>query len=99
MVDTTNFTTSPIQSRFGVVYMDGVNDRNLHVIERFTRDSPDSIAYRATVDDPTVYTKPWTIELFLMRAKGPLYEFACHEGNYSMVGILEGARIQEAAGR
>lgn len=94
VVDSTNFKPT-VQSRYGVTYMAGFNSEKLHVIERFTRDSPTSIDYRATVDDPGVYTKPWTVELFLNQTKGPLYEFACHEGNYSMLGILQGAREEE----
>jgi hypothetical protein len=82
------------QSRFGVVY-DGMTDENLRVTERFTRDAPDHITYRATVSDPTVYTKPWTVEMSMIRTKGPVYEYACHEGNYGMQGILQGARAQE----
>ena len=45
--------------------------------------------------DPTVYTKPWTIELPMQRVATPLYEYACHEGNYGLAGILSGARAQE----
>jgi hypothetical protein len=93
VVDTTNFRTS-LRSRFGVIY-DGMTDENLHVIERFTREAPDMIRYRATVDDPTVYTKPWTVEIAMNQVKDLLFEYACHEGNYGMVGILGGYRAQE----
>jgi hypothetical protein len=93
VVDTTNFRTS-LRSRFGVIY-DGMTDENLHVIERFTREGPDMIRYRATVDDPTVYSKPWTVEIAMNQVKDRLYEYACHEGNYGMVGILSGYRAQE----
>jgi hypothetical protein len=82
------------QSHFGVAYR-GRSDENLRVTERFTRTAPDTIMYRATVDDPTVYTKPWTIEVSMAKSEGPLYEYACHEGNYGMFGILGGARAEE----
>jgi hypothetical protein len=93
VVETTNFRFNE-RSRFGVQY-DGMTDQNLRIVERFTRTGPNSIVYRATIDDPTVYTKPWTMEASLEKAEGPIYEYACHEGNYAMVGILSGARAQE----
>jgi len=93
VVDTTNFRTS-LRSRFGVIY-DGLTDENLHVIERFTREGSGMIRYRATVEDPTVYTKPWTVEIAMNRVNDRLFEYACHEGNYGMSGILAGYRAQE----
>jgi len=93
VVETTNVRFGK-QSHFGVVY-NGMTDENLKVTERFTRIAPDMILYRTTVDDPTVYTRPWTIELTLRKTPGPLFEYACHEGNYGMIGILEGARAEE----
>ena len=83
------------KSRFGVQYEGGVTDQNLRITERFRLVGPDSITYRATIDDPTIYTRPWTMEATLERSTGPLYEFACHEGNYAMVDMLSGARAQE----
>src|SRR5262245_31927297 len=71
--------------------------RNLHVIERFTRTGPDTIQYRFTIDDPTAFTSSWTGEIIMNRVPGPLYEYACHEGNYSMATILAGARAEEKA--
>jgi len=53
--------------------------------------------YEFTVDDPTAFTRVWKGEIPLTKASGPLYEYACHEGNYSMEGILKGARAQEKA--
>jgi len=93
VVETTNFKFND-RSRFGVQY-EGMTDQNLHITERFTRTSPDFILYRATIDDPTVYTKPWTMEVSLEKAEGPLFEFACHEGNYGLAGVLAGERAQE----
>jgi hypothetical protein len=82
------------QSRFGNQY-DGIADENLRITERFTRTAPDLIIYRATVTDPTVYTKPWTIEIPMQKVDEPLYEYACHEGNYGLRGILSGARAED----
>jgi hypothetical protein len=61
---------------------------NLKVTERFTRVSDKTIEYRATLDDPSTWTKPWSIELAFNAVPGPLYEYACHEGNYAMIDIL-----------
>jgi len=99
VVESTNFTARG-RNRFGVVF-DGPTDENLRVTERFTRTGPDTILYRATVDDPTIYTKPWTVEVPLNKTQDPVYEYACHEGNYGMQGILSGQRTleQKAAGR
>lgn len=69
------------------------------VIERFTRVAADQILYAFTVEDPAVYTRAWTAEMPLNAAKGPMYEYACHEGNYSLPGILAGARKAESEGR
>ena len=66
------------------------------VIERFTRTARDEIRYEFTVEDPQIYARPWRAEMAFHPAKGPQYEFACHEGNYSMRGILGGARTAEA---
>jgi hypothetical protein len=95
VIETTNFRASD-QSRFGVQY-DGMSDENLHVTERITRTGPNTITYRATIVDPTVYTQPWTVEFPMERTKGPVYEYACHEGNYGLADILSGARAQEKA--
>jgi hypothetical protein len=93
VVETANFRFND-RSRFGVQY-DGMTDKNLRITERFTRTSPDSILYRATIDDPTVYTQPWTMEVSLEKSEGPVYEYACHEGNYGLAGVLAGERAQE----
>ncbi len=88
VVDTTNFNEkNPFRG----------SDKNLHLTERFTRVDADTIMYRFTVDDPTAFTKPWTGEAPLSRTRGPLYEYACHEGNYGMANILTGARADEKA--
>jgi hypothetical protein len=61
---------------------------NLKITERFTRVSKKTIEYRATMEDPSTWTKPWSIELAFNSVPGPLYEYACHEGNYAILGIL-----------
>jgi hypothetical protein len=86
VVDTTNFTDkTPFR---------GSSDR-LHMIERFTRAQDGTLTYRFTVEDPTTWDKPWTAEIPFRTANGPLYEWACHEANESISGILKGARVAE----
>ena len=65
------------------------------VTERLTRISPTQILYAFTIEDPAIYTRPWRGEMVLNAAKGPIYEYACHEGNYALRNILSGARKQE----
>ena len=71
----------------------------LRLVERFTRTAPDRIDYEMTLDDPATYTRPWTVVLPMTLTGGPIYEYACHEGNYGMEGILAGHRAEEAAGQ
>jgi hypothetical protein len=66
------------------------------VLERFTRVSPGELNYKFTVSDPTYYTRPWSGETHLLRTTDRIFEYACHEGNYSMRGILEAARASDA---
>jgi len=68
------------------------------IVERLTRVAPDRILYEFTVDDPATYSRPWRGEMTFTASKGPLFEFACHEGNYSMGNILGGARASERDG-
>jgi hypothetical protein len=86
VVDTTNFTNSA-KFRGG--------DENLHLTERFTRTGPDILLYEFTVNDPTAFMKPWKGEVPMIASQGPLFEHACHEGNYGLAGILSGARAEE----
>jgi hypothetical protein len=72
---------------------------DVKVIERFTRIGPRQIKYDFTVEDPASFTRPWGGELAMTATKGPLYEYACHEGNHAMEGILAGARLQEKQGK
>src|ERR1019366_6312355 len=92
VVDTTNFDNRIDMNSFDCC---GFAGEHLRVTERFTRVSPDMIDYEYTADDPVIYTKPFTVSVPLTRFKGPIYEYACHEGNLAMVGILAGARAQE----
>jgi hypothetical protein len=69
--------------------------KDLKVIERFTRVDQETILYEFTIDDPTTYTEPWGGEIPMKALHGQLFEYACHEGNYSLAGILSGARYQE----
>ena len=75
----------------------GLSDANLHLTERFTRVSPGTLMYEVTVDDPTAWTQPWTYQIPMQRSDQPLYEYACHEGNYGLYNILAGAREKEQA--
>ncbi|MBV8902179.1 MAG: hypothetical protein JOZ22_00960 [Acidobacteriia bacterium] len=71
------------------------SDQNLHLTERFTRVAPDTLQYEFTVDDPTAFTKPWTVQVPFSRTEGPIFEYACSEGNYAMTDMLAGARAAE----
>jgi hypothetical protein len=68
----------------------------LHLVERFTRVAADTLQYDATMTDPATWTRPWTARLYFKRTDEPLLEYACHEGNLGMFGILSGARKMEA---
>ena len=72
---------------------------NMHLVERLTRLDPDTVAYEYTVTDPTVYTAPYTVMMPFRRTDQSVYEYACHEGNYGLHGILAGARVLEQKGR
>ena len=67
------------------------------LVERLTRVDADTLAYEYTVNDPETWARPWTASIPMRRSDEPLYEYACHEGNYSMPGILGGHRADEAA--
>ena len=96
VVDTTNFNDETnFRGPPGNTRQDIFSDHNLHVVERFTMIDPNTIRYRFTVEDPTVWTKPWSGELMMRRFSGPIFEYACHEGNYGLKNILAGARQAE----
>ncbi len=86
VVDATNFTDRlPFRG----------SSAALHLIERFRRVDRDSLRYEVTVDDPQTWTRPWTAALDLKRQTGGMFEYACHEGNYSMLNILTGSRAAD----
>ena len=86
VVDTTNYKPNAFM---------GATDK-LHTTERFTRTSEGVIEYAITIDDPATWTKPWSLMIPLRRTSEMMYEYACHEGNIAMTGMLKGARQQEA---
>lgn len=88
VVETTNF--SPMQEEAAISLTSSGQ-----VVERFTRVSEEQIVYEFTVDDPEYYSQPWHGELSFLSTPSKVYEFACHEGNYAMSGILAGARRAE----
>ena len=87
VIDTTNF--------IGVDDFYGA-DENMHLTERLTRTDADTILYQFTVNDPTAFTKPWSGEIPMRKSDEGIFDYECHEGNYSIVDILSGARAAEA---
>ncbi len=90
VIETTNLT--------GKTYYQGASE-NMHLTERFTRVADDVLLYTFTVDDPEAFTRPWTAQIPTVRLDGMIYEYACHETNRGMMGLLSGARAEEAAAR
>jgi hypothetical protein len=94
VVDTTNFNDA------GGFYGDAAGnfgwDRNLHLVERFRPLDAETLLYQFEVDDPTAFAQPWKGELTMTRSSGRIYEYACHEGNYSLANMLRGYRASEA---
>jgi hypothetical protein len=86
VVDTTNFTDQTAYRG---------SSEQLHLVERFTRTADDTMIYQFTVEDPATWAKPWTAEVPWTKTKGPVYEYACHEGNTMISTILRGARVAE----
>jgi len=72
-----------------------ISSERLHVVERFSQTEPDVLKYDLRIEDPDTWTKPWSFTILLRRANHPMYEYACHEGNRGLAGILAGARAQE----
>jgi hypothetical protein len=73
-----------------------LTDENLHVVERLSRPDATTLRYEVTVEDPTVWTRPWTAAVLMQKTRDNVYEYACHEGNYSMQNILVGQRAAKA---
>ena len=88
VVDTTNFTN--LSNYRG-------SSENLHLVERFARTADDTLTYQFTVEDSTTWAKPWSAEIPWTKTQGPVYEWACHEGNTMIATILRGARVEEEA--
>jgi hypothetical protein len=88
VVDTTNYKPRAFKS---------VSSEKLHVTERFSRSGPETLKYEIRIDDPGTWTKPWSLMIQLRHSADPVYEYACHEGNEGLAGILAGARAEEAA--
>jgi hypothetical protein len=86
VIETTNFTDKTAFQG---------SSENMRLTERFTRVDEDTLLYRFTVDDPATWTRPWSAEVPWRKAIGPLFEHACHEGNYGLYNTLAGARAEE----
>jgi hypothetical protein len=98
IVDTTNFTDrTNFRGPPSTTRQDIFSSHDLHVVERFKRIDAETISYQFTVEDPSTWTKPWSGELNLKKTEGPIFEYACHEGNYGLANILAGARAAEKA--
>jgi hypothetical protein len=97
VVDTTNFTD---QTNFrgppATTRQEISHTRTMHVVERFTRVDKNTINYQFTVEDPATWTRPWSGEYTIRAFEGPIYEYACHEGNYGLANILRAQRVQDA---
>ena len=88
VIHTRNFTnTTSLQG----------SGENLHLVERYTRVGPDTVTYEFTVEDPTTFASAWTTRILLKKSEGPIFEYACHEGNRGLPNILSGARAQDLA--
>lgn len=98
VVDTTNFTDRrSVEGTSTPIGFRGTGEE-FHLIERFARVDSDMILYQATIENPTMYSQPWTIEMPWIQSeesKNQIFESACHEGNYGLTGILAGARALE----
>ena len=100
IVETTNFTEeTPFRGPPRTTRQDITTSTQLKVTERFTLVDRDTIRYEFTVNDPGTWTRPWSGEIPMRRIEGPIYEYACHEGNYGLANILRAARVQEANAR
>ena len=96
VVDTTNFTDKI--GSFSTTSVSWGTGANLHLAERFTRVDADTLLYQFTVENPAVFTRTFSAEFPMNRSDLPLYEYACHEGNYGLLNILSGARAEGLAG-
>ncbi|MBM3773449.1 MAG: hypothetical protein FJW27_19595 [Acidimicrobiia bacterium] len=100
VIETSNFTdkgtgTLALSPMFGRRGLGDTGDENLHLVERLSLLNDKTLLYEFTVTDPTIWTRPWTASLTMTKTEEPLYEYACHEANYGMEGLLRGARATE----
>lgn len=86
VIETTNFTDKTAFRG---------STENMRLVEKFRRVDPDTLLYEFTVDDPSAFAKPWTVQIPSVRTEGPIFEYACHEGNYAMTDMLSAARAEE----
>jgi hypothetical protein len=93
VVDTTNFIDA--RGYYGDAGGNFAWDRNLHLVERFRFLDPNTLVYQFDIDDATAYTRPWKGELTLRRTDERIFEFACHEGNYSLTNMMRGYRLTD----
>ena len=93
LVDVTNFPDRDVTG-FGVPYRHSETS-HLHLIERFTRVNADKLDYEVTVGDPSTFTRKWTASIPMVKSQDRLYEYACHEGNYSLTNMLRGSRAED----
>ena len=98
VVETANFSDERRWIPLGSAPPGMASTANMTLVERFTRVDADTLEYTFTVTDPETWTRPWTASMPMRRTDMPLFEYACHEGNYSMEGILAGTRAEEKAG-
>lgn len=87
VVDTTNFVPNAFRL---------TNTERLHVTEKFRRVAADTVEYYVTIDDPSTWSRPWTLMILLKKTGERMFEYACHEGNYGLPAILSGARAQDS---
>ena len=90
VVETTNFLRE-------TSFRGGVTTADLHLVERFSRVADGTLMYEVTVQDPNAWDRPWTYRIPMVQSEYPVYEYACHEGNYGLFNILAGAREKERA--
>jgi len=96
VVETTNFTGKTASFNDNITSAIGTGE-TLHLRERFTRVDAETLLYEYTVEDPTAFTRPFTVAHPMRKNLGQMFEYACHEGNYGMTNMLTGARVQEKA--
>jgi hypothetical protein len=96
VIETRNVTDKAFEPGGAAMYAVG---GDVTLTERFTRTGPDTIDYQFTVDAPKIYTRPWTVLTPMLKIEGPIYEYACHEGNYAIKNILSAARAEESGGK